>query len=53
MKFSELKKSLLTGAKPIYLIEGEDAFLRNKSLELIKNAFLTFPEFNYDVLMPN
>ena len=49
MKFSELKKSLLTGAKPIYLIEGEDAFLRNKSLELIKNAFLTFPEFNYDV----
>lgn len=49
MKFSELKKSLTNGAMPIYLIEGEDAFLRNKALELIKNAFLTFPEFNYEV----
>lgn len=48
MKFQELKKSLLNGAMPIYLIEGEDAFLRSKAVELIKNAFLTFPEFNFD-----
>ena len=48
MKFQELKKSLTIGVKPIYLIEGKDGFLRDKSLELIKNAALTFPEFNYD-----
>ncbi len=49
MKFAELKKSVTNGVKPIYLVTGEDAFLREKSLEILKNAFLTFPEFNFDV----
>ena len=49
MKFAELKKSVTNGVKPIYVITGEDAFLREKSLEILKNAFLTFPEFNFDV----
>ena len=40
MKFQELKKSLTNGCKPIYLIEGEDAFLRGNALRLLKTAFL-------------
>lgn len=46
MKFEDLKTSLTNGVKPIYLIEGEDAFLRESSLKLLKDAFLTEPDFN-------
>lgn len=46
MKFEELKSSLTNGAKPIYLIEGEDAFLRESALKLLKDAFLQEPDFN-------
>ncbi len=46
MKFEQLKSSLSNGAKPIYLIEGEDAFLRESSLRLLKEAFLQEPDFN-------
>ena len=46
MKFEELKSSLTNGVKPIYLIEGEDAFLRESSLRILKEAFLQEPDFN-------
>ena len=46
MKFEDLKTSLTNGVKPIYLIEGEDAFLRESALKLLKDAFLTEPDFN-------
>ncbi len=46
MKFSELKKSTATGACPIYYVEGEDAFLRESSLNILKRAFLLEPDFN-------
>lgn len=49
MKFKDLKKSVDGGAMPIYLIEGEDAFLRSSAVNIIKNAFITCDEFNYDV----
>lgn len=49
MKFSELKDSLKEGAKPIYLLEGEDAYFRLKGEEMIKTAFLQMPELNYSV----
>lgn len=48
MKFKDLKKSVTNGAMPIYLIQGEDAFLRNSAVDILKDAFLTFPEFNFD-----
>ena len=46
MKFEELKSSLANGVKPIYLIEGEDAFLRESALKLLKDGFLQEPDFN-------
>ena len=46
MKFQELKSSLTSGVKPIYLIEGEDAFLRESALKLLKDGFLQEPDFN-------
>ena len=46
MKFEELKSSLISGVKPIYLIEGEDAFLRESALKLLKDGFLQEPDFN-------
>lgn len=47
MKFTELKDSLKEGAKPVYLLQGEDAYFRLKGEELLKNDFLRFPELNY------
>lgn len=47
MKFTELKESINGGAKPVYLLEGEDAYFRMKGEELIKKAFLVNPELNY------
>lgn len=47
MKFTELKNSLKEGAKPVYLLEGEDAYFRIKGEEMIKETFLQFPELNY------
>ncbi len=46
MKFEELKSSLSNGVMPIYLIEGEDAFLRESALKLLKDSFLQEPDFN-------
>lgn len=47
MKFTELKDSIKQGAKPVYLLEGEDAYFRLKGEEMIKEAFLSYPELNY------
>ena len=46
MKFESLKTSLTNGVMPIYLIEGEDAFLRESALKLLKDGFLQEPDFN-------
>lgn len=47
MKYTELKQSISEGAKPVYLLEGDDAYFRLKGEEQIKEAFLTMPELNY------
>lgn len=47
MKFTELKNSVAQGAQQIYLLEGDDAYFRQKGEELIKSAFLQFPELNF------
>ena len=47
MKFTELKDSIKEGAKPIYLLEGEDAYFRLKGEEMIKEAFLEMADLNY------
>ena len=46
MVFSELKKSLQDGVKPIYQIYGKDAFLRENALRLLKEGFLSEPDLN-------
>lgn len=47
MKFTELKNSIANGAEKIYLLEGDDAYFRRKGEEMIKEAFLQFPELNF------
>ncbi|MDE6790605.1 MAG: DNA polymerase III subunit delta [Clostridia bacterium] len=47
MKFTQLKDDIKEGAKPIYLIEGDDAYFRAKAEEQIKSAFLEMPELNF------
>ncbi len=45
MKFQELKKSL-TNIKQAYFIKGSDAFLRQKSVEMIVNHALKIKDLN-------
>ena len=47
MKFTQLKEDLKAGARPIYLIEGDDAYFRIKAEEQIKAAFLQNAELNF------
>lgn len=47
MEYTELKQSIAEGAKPIYLLEGDDAYFRMKGEEQIKSAFLEMPELNF------
>lgn len=50
MKFAELKKYLAAGqADNIYLITGEDAYFRAKSVESLKSRFVTEPQLNVTV----
>ena len=51
MKFSEFKNGIETGGKPsaIYLFEGEDAYFREKGLQVLKSRFLSEPSLNYAV----
>ena len=46
MKFNELKKSLTDNLSLIYLVEGEDAFLRENAVRLIKQKALSEPDLN-------
>lgn len=47
MRFQQLKKSLVAACDPIYLVEGDDAFLRDRAVALIKDKYLDNPELNY------
>lgn len=47
MKFTDLKNDIAQGAGKIYLLEGEDAYFRQKGEEMIKSAFLTMAELNF------
>ncbi len=38
MKFSQLPKSLKEGLSPVYLIEGDDAFFRDRAVESLRAA---------------
>lgn len=47
MKFVQLKKYLANGeSDPAYLVCGEDAYFRNKSVEFLKERFVTEPAIN-------
>lgn len=47
MKFTQLKDDIKEGARTIYLIEGDDAYFRQKAEEQLKAAFLRMPELNF------
>ena len=47
MKFTQLKDDIKEGARSVYLIEGDDAYFRQKAEEQIKAAFLQMPELNF------
>ena len=47
MKFTELKNDIQECARQIYLLEGDDAYFRDKGEEAIKAAFLQMPELNF------
>jgi DNA polymerase-3 subunit delta len=47
MKYTELKNDIKEGARSIYLLEGDDAYFRQKGEEMIKSAFVSMPELNY------
>lgn len=48
MKFMELNKSLKTEVKHLYVLKGDDVFLLNQAINLIKNAtILNFEELNF------
>ncbi len=47
MKFENLKSSLKEQIYPIYLLEGEEDFFRDKAVELILNASVTEPQLNF------
>lgn len=49
MKNDELRSSLEKNIAPIYLIEGEDAYLRESAVKIIENKVLTAPELNLNV----
>ena len=45
--FENLKKSLTEKIYPVYLVEGEDGFFRDRASKLIKDATLSEPSLNY------
>lgn len=47
MKYSELKRSLAGGVKPVYILCGSDDFLRNYAIGLIKDKCVSMPEINF------
>ncbi len=49
MRMEELKTSLQKGIAPVYLIEGEDAFLRESAVKTLQERCLTSPELNLSI----
>lgn len=47
MKYSELKRSLQSGAGPVYILCGSDDFLRSHAVKLITDKCVSMPELNY------
>ena len=48
LKFLDFKNSLEQGLKySVFLFEGEDAYFREKGLNLLKNRFVDQPMLNY------
>ena len=45
--FENLKRNLSEKIYPVYLIEGEDGFFRDRAAKLIKDAALKEPSLNY------
>ena len=51
LKYTEFKNGLENGQSfSVYLFEGEDAFFRERGLNLLKNKFVSQPELNLTVL---
>ncbi len=51
MKYGEFKNGLENGQTfSVYLFEGEDAFFRERGLNLLKNKFVDNPELNFTAL---
>lgn len=47
LKYIEFKNGVENGQVfPIYLLEGEDAFIRERALNMLKNKYLSEPELN-------
>lgn len=48
VSYSEFKNGVKNKEiKPVYLFEGEDAFFRNRGVELIKDEFIVEPDLNF------
>lgn len=46
MRIEDLKSSLAKGIAPVYLVEGEDAYLREVAVKTLQEKCLTSPELN-------
>ncbi len=52
MKFQELKKSVNAGeVKRLYLIMGEDAYLRENAYTILKSVYLSQPDLNLNTFI--
>jgi DNA polymerase-3 subunit delta len=50
LKFFDLKKSINGGeVSPIYYFYGDDRFLLQRGIEMLKERFLQEPDFNYNI----
>ncbi len=47
MKYGELKRSLSAAVEPVYIIYGNDDFLRNYAVGLIRDKCISVPDINY------
>ena len=47
MEYVQLKDDIKNGARPIYLLEGNDAYFRMHAEQQIKAAFSELPELNF------
>ncbi len=47
MEYVQLKDDIKEGARPVYLLEGNDAYFRIHAEKQIRDAFSEMPELNY------